>query len=159
MDQGINTVSLALTDTRVGLIFSGTVIALVYAYLVRFLAVSFGSVEAGLGKIKPSLDEAARSLGRSPAQTLWQVHRPLLWSSLLSAVMLVFVDVMKELRATLMVRPANFDTLAVRVYRLASDERLVEASGSALAIVLVGLLPVIILSWQMVRTRSQQESP
>ena len=117
---------------------------------------SFGSVEAGLGKIKPSLDEAARSLGRSPAQTLWQVHRPLLWSSLLSAVMLVFVDVMKELPATLMVRPANFDTLAVRVYRLASDERLVEASGSALAIVLVGLLPVIILSWQMVRTRSEQ---
>ena len=156
LDQGINILSLNLTGARVGLVFSGTVIALVYAYLVRFLAVSFGSMEAGLGKIKPSLDEAARSLGRSPAQTLWQVHRPLLWSSLLSAVMLVFVDVMKELPATLMVRPTNFDTLAVRVYRLASDERLVEASGSALAIVLVGLLPVIVLSWQMVRSRQVQ---
>ena len=153
LDQGINSIVLALGGQRVGLVFSGTVIALVYAYLVRFLAVSFGTVEAGLGKIKPSLDEAARSLGRSPTQTLWQVHRPLMWSSILTAVMLVFVDVMKELPATLMIRPFNFDTLAVRVYRLASDERLVEASGSALAIVLVGLLPVTVLSWQMLRSR------
>lgn len=152
VDDAINRIALATGGQRVGLVLSGTVIALIYAYLVRFLAVSFGTVEAGLGKIKPSLDEAARSLGRSPGQTLWQVHRPLLWSSILTAVMLVFVDVMKELPATLMIRPFNFDTLAIRVYRLASDERLVEASGAALAIVLVGLLPVIVLSWQMVRS-------
>ena len=153
LDSGLNWVSLATTGQRVGLVFSGTVIALIYAYLVRFLAVSFGTVEAGLGKIKPSFDEAARSLGRSPTQTLWQIHRPLLWSSILTAVMLVFVDVMKELPATLMIRPFNFDTLAIRVYRLASDERLAEASGSALAIVLVGLIPVTVLSLQMVRSR------
>ena len=152
LDEVINQFTLLVSGDRVGLVFNGTVIALIYAYIVRFLAVSFGTVEAGLGKIKPSLDEAARSLGRSPAQTLWQVHRPLLWSSLLTAIMLVFVDVMKELPATLMIRPANFDTLAYRVYRLASDEQLAEASGPALAIVLVGLLPVIVLSWQMVRS-------
>ena len=156
LDNGINAIALGMGGERVGLVFSGTVIALVYAYLVRFLAVSFGTVEAGLGKIKPSLDEAARSLGRSPTQTLWQVHRPLMWSSILTAVMLVFVDVMKELPATLMIRPFNFDTLAVRVYRLASDERLAEASGSALAIVLVGLLPVTVLSWQMLRSRQSR---
>ncbi|WP_225887062.1 ABC transporter permease [Nodosilinea nodulosa] len=132
-----------------GLLLSGTIIALLFAYLVRFLAVSFGAVEAGLGKIKPSLDDAARSLGQSPSQTLLQVHRPLLGSSLLTAIMLVFVDVMKELPATLIIRPFNFDTLAVRVYQYAADERLIEASAPALAIILVGLLPVLWLSKQI----------
>ena len=155
LDQWINSLTLGIWDVRVGLIFSGTVIALVYAYLVRFLAVSFGSVESGLAKIKPSLDEAARSLGQTPSQTLLKVHTPLMWGSVVTAMMLVFVDVMKELPATLMIRPFDFDTLAIRVYQLASDERLAEASGSALAIVLVGLLPVIILSWQMLQTRKQ----
>lgn len=158
LDQGINEISLAAGGQRVGLVFSGTVIALVYAYLVRFLAVSFGTVEAGLDKIQPSLDEAARSLGRSPTQTLWQVHRPMLWSSILTAVMLVFVDVIKELPATLMINPRNFETLAVRLYRYASDERLTEASGSALVIVLVGLIPVTVLSWQMRRSPRSREN-
>ncbi|MGG6242122.1 ABC transporter permease [Nodosilinea sp. AN01ver1] len=132
-----------------GLLLSGTIIALLFAYLVRFLAVSFGAVEAGLSKIKPSLDDAARSLGQSPQQTLLKVHRPLLGSSLLTAAMLVFVDVMKELPATLIIRPFNFDTLAVRVYQYAADERLIEASAPALAIVVVGLLPVLWLSRQI----------
>ncbi|MEM9135764.1 MAG: iron ABC transporter permease [Cyanobacteria bacterium P01_F01_bin.42] len=155
LDDVINQITLATVGSRVGLVFSGTVAALVYAYIVRFLAVAFSTVEAGLSKIKPSLDEAARSLGKTPAQTLWLVHRPLLWSSLLTGGMLVFVDVMKELPATLMIRPFDFDTLAYRVYRLASDERLAEASGPALAIVLVGLIPVIGLSWQIARTSSR----
>jgi iron(III) transport system permease protein len=129
-----------------GLLLSGTMVALIFAYLVRFLAVSFGAVEAGLTKIKPSLDDAARSLGQSPRQTLTNIHLPLLNSSLLTAIMLVFVDVMKELPATLIIRPFNFDTLAVRVYQYAADERLVEASAPALAIILVGLLPVFWLS-------------
>jgi iron(III) transport system permease protein len=134
-----------------GLLLSGTMVALIFAYLVRFLAVSFGAVEAGLTKIKPSLDDAARSLGQSPRQTLTNIHLPLLNSSLLTAVMLVFVDVMKELPATLIIRPFNFDTLAVRVYQYAADERLVEASAPALAIILVGLLPVFWLSRRIAR--------
>jgi iron(III) transport system permease protein len=136
-----------------GLLLSGTIIALVFAYLVRFLAVSFGTVEASLGKIKPSLDDAARSLGQSPANTLVKVHTPMMWGGLLTAGMLVFVDVMKELPATMIVRPFNFDTLAVRVYTVASDERLAEASGSALVLVVVGMIPVIILSWRIAKSR------
>jgi iron(III) transport system permease protein len=134
-----------------GLLLSGTVVALILAYLVRFLAVAFGAIDSGLAQIKPSLDDAARSLGQSPGQTLTQVHIPLLRGSLLTALLMVFVDVMKELPATLIIRPFNFDTLAVRVYQYASDERLVEAAAPALAILLVGLGPVIWLSRQITR--------
>jgi iron(III) transport system permease protein len=95
-------------------------------------------------------------LGHKPLSTLVRVHMPILRGSLLTAMLLVFVDVIKELPATLIVRPFNFDTLAVRVYRLASDERLVEASGGALAIVLVGILPVIVLSTAIARSREQR---
>ena len=132
-----------------GLLLSGTIFALIFAYLVRFLALSFGSVESSLTSIKPSLDDASRSLGYGATATLLKVHIPLLWKGILAAGILVFVDVMKELSATLIIRPFNFNTLAIHVYNLAADERLAEASGSALAIVLVGLIPVIILSWQM----------
>lgn len=132
-----------------GLLLSGTIAALVFAYLVRFLAVSLGSIEASLQRIQPSLDDAARSLGHNSTQTLRRIHAPLMRGGLLTAAILVFVDVMKELPATLIVRPFNFDTLAVRVYQLASDERLAEAAAPALAIVLVGLLPVLLLSWQL----------
>lgn len=138
-----------------GLLLSGTIVGLVFAYLVRFLAVSFGTVEASLGKITRSMDDAARSLGHKPLSTLFRVHMPMLWGSLFTAVLLVFVDVTKELPATLIVRPFNFDTLAVRVYRLASDERLAEASGGALAIVLVGILPVVLLSLAITRSRKR----
>ncbi|NJL47245.1 MAG: iron ABC transporter permease, partial [Leptolyngbyaceae cyanobacterium SM2_5_2] len=137
-----------------GLLLSGTIVALIFAYLVRFLAVSFGAIESGLSKIKPSLDEAARSLGQNPQATLAKIHVPLLRSSLLTAAMLVFVDVMKELPATLIIRPFNFDTLAVRVYQYAADERLIEASAPALMIIIVGLLPVLWLSRQIALERS-----
>ncbi|MCT0252612.1 MULTISPECIES: iron ABC transporter permease [unclassified Synechocystis] len=138
---------------KMGLLLSGTIAILVYAYLVRFLAVALGSLEGSLGKIKPSLDDAARSLGKSPSQILWQVHAPLMTGGLLTAVMLVFVDVMKELPATLVIRPFNFDTLAIRVYQYASDERLIEAAAPALTIILAGMLPVIFLSVQIARSR------
>ncbi|MGB3614027.1 MAG: iron ABC transporter permease [Elainellaceae cyanobacterium] len=134
-----------------GLLLSGTIVALVLAYLVRFLAVAFNTVNAGLLRIKPSLDEAARSLGYTPTSTLVRVHAPLMRASLLTAAILVFVDVMKELPATLIVRPFNFDTLAVQVYRLAADERLSEAAAPALAIIVVGLLPVALLTWRIRR--------
>jgi iron(III) transport system permease protein len=128
-----------------GLLLSGTVAALVFAYLVRFLGVALSAVESGLTRIKPSLFAAARVLGRSPGQAVREVELPLARGALLTAAVLVFVDTMKELPATLIVRPFDFDTLAVRVHNLASDERLAEASTAALLIVLVGLLPVVAL--------------
>ena len=133
-------------DVSSGLLFSGTLFALMFAYMVRFLAVSVGTVEAALGKIKHSMDDAARSLGLKPKQVLFQIHMPLMRRSLLTAILLVFVDVLKELPATLILRPFNFNTLAVRAYELASDERLADASTAALCIVIVGIIPVILLS-------------
>ncbi len=136
-----------------GLILTGTIAALVFAYLVRFLAVSYNTIEASLGKISPAMDHASRSLGQGPRGTLLRVHAPIMRGGILTAGLLVFVDVMKELPATLIVRPFNFDTLAIRVYRLASDERLAEASTAALTIVAVGVLPVILLSAAIRRSR------
>ncbi len=141
----------AATGVAPGLILTGGIAALVYAYLVRFFAVSLQAVDAGLAKITPSMDDAARSLGCGPGETLTRVHAPLLWRSALSAGLLVFVDVMKELPATFVMRPFNFDTLAVQAYNLASDERLTEASTAALTIVVVGLLPLIVLSRMILR--------
>ncbi len=129
-----------------GLLLSGTIAALVFAYVVRFLSVSLQSVESGLARIRPSLDESARSLGYGPGGVLAKIHVPLLRGSLLAALLLVFVDVLKELPATLILRPFNFNTLAVRTYELASDERLADAATPALAIVMIGLLPVILLA-------------
>ena len=136
-----------------GLIFTGTIVALVYAYLVRYLSVAVQTVEAGLSKITPSMDDAARSLGLGPAPTLRRVHAPMLWGSLLTAGLLVFVDVMKELPATFAMRPFNFDTLAIEAYNLTKDERLAEAAIPSLLIVAVGLLPLIIISRRMTRER------
>ncbi len=130
-----------------GLLLSGTIFSLIFAYLVRFLAVAFSSTESSLNKITPSLDDASRSLGYTATPTLIKIHAPLMAGGLLTSAMLVFVDVMKELPATLVIRPFNFDTLAIRVYQYASDERLIEASAPALAIVTVGIIPVILLTW------------
>ena len=144
-----NTVDQWLRDqfnVSSGLLLSGTLFALMFAYMVRFLAVSVGTVEAALGKIRHSMDDAARSLGLKPRQVLMAIHMPLMRRSLLTAVLLVFVDVLKELPATLILRPFNFNTLAVRAYELASDERLADASTAALSIVIAGIIPVILLS-------------
>ncbi len=136
-----------------GLILSGTLAAVVFAYLVRFLAVALQTVEAGLAKIRPSMDEAGRSMGCRPDGVLRRIHLPMLRGSLLTALLLVFVDVLKELPATLILRPFNFNTLAVRAYELASDERLADSAPAALMIVLVGLLPVILISRSITRSR------
>jgi len=140
---------------QTGLLLTGTVIALVYAYVVRFLAIALQAVDAGLARITPSMDDAARSLGLGPAGTLRKVHAPMLWSSLVGGALLVFVDVMKELPATFAMRPFNFDTLAVEVYNLTKDERLGEAALPSIIIVLVGLVPLILLSRQMAKGRSR----
>ncbi|MFB6275789.1 MAG: ABC transporter permease [Halothece sp.] len=154
LDKTVDSWMRATFDVSPGLLLSGTVTALIFAYLVRFLAVSFNAVESSLEKIKPSLDEASRSLGHSVSSTLLHVHTPLMWGGILTAVMLVFVDVMKELPATLIMRPFNFDTLAVQVYQYASDERLIEAAAPALTIILVGIIPVIFLSFKIAQSRN-----
>ncbi|SHL19840.1 iron(III) transport system permease protein [Halomonas caseinilytica] len=132
-----------------GLIFSGSAFILIYAYVVRFLAVSFNALEASLGKVTPNMDAAARTLGQTAGGTLRRIHTPIMRSSLLAAAILVFVDVMKELPATIILRPFDFDTLAVRAHNLATDERLAEASTASLTIVVVGIMPVVLLSLAM----------
>jgi iron(III) transport system permease protein len=127
-------------------VITGTVVGLVYAYLVRFSAVALQSVEAGYARVPLSVDETARMLGSGAGRTFWMLHLPLLKRSAGAAALLVFVDVMKELPATLVLRPFGSDTLAVVAYNLARDERLAEAALPSLAIVAVGLLPVIVLS-------------
>ncbi len=146
LDQQVDGLLRRHFDLSSGLLLSGTLIALLSGYLVRFLAVSLQTVEAGLGRIRPTMDDAARCLGLRPLQVLQRVHIPILRSSLFTALLLVFVDVMKELPATLVLRPFDFNTLAVRAFELAADERLADSSSAALTIVLAGLLPVILLS-------------
>jgi iron(III) transport system permease protein len=153
LDNSIDALFRALFGISTGLLLTGTIAALVFAYLVRFLAVSLNTVEASLGKIRSSLDDAARNLGQGPFGTLTLIHAPLMWGSLLTAALVVFVDVMKELPATLIMRPFNFDTLAVQAYNMASDERLREAALPSLAIVAVGILPLILLSRSIARAR------
>ncbi len=129
-----------------GLLFGGTAVAVVYAYCVRFFAVAQHGLEASLKRISPSMDASARTLGAGQFEMLWRVHWPLLRPSLATAALLVFVDCLKELPATLVLRPFNFDTLAVVAYNFAADERLAEAALPSLVIVLVGLLPVTVLA-------------
>jgi len=154
LDQLLSYLRQVVLQQPPGLVISGTLTALVFGYLVRFLAVALATVEATLMRIPPSLDEASRSLGQGSLGTLWRVHLPLMRGGTLGAMLLVFVDVMKELPATMVLRPFNFDTLAVRTYRMAADERLAEAGAPALAIVLVGILPVILLNSQIARQRN-----
>ena len=133
-------------DLDQGLILTGSIALLIYALVVRFLTVSYNSLSGGMAKIPPAMDSAARSLNASPLTVIRRIHMPLLAPSLAAGAALVFIDVMRELPATLMLRPDNMETLATRVYRLASDERIAEASTSALIIVLLGLLPVYLLN-------------
>ncbi|MDX1597337.1 MAG: iron ABC transporter permease [Marinobacter sp.] len=137
-----------------GLLLSGSAFALVFAYTVRFLAVSAGSVESALQKITPSMDMASRSMGHSPGSTLLRVHLPMLRGTLITAALVVFVDCMKELPATLILRPFNFETLATYVYQFASDEKLAHSALPALIIVLAGIIPIILMSRSISNTRS-----
>ncbi|AVJ55445.1 iron ABC transporter permease [Idiomarina sp. OT37-5b] len=146
MDHRIIDFSRWAFDVNPGLLLSGTVVALLFAYSVRFLSVSLQTVSSGLEQITPQMDDTARTLGASPRRILWRVHLPLLRSSILAALILVLVDVMKELPATLVLRPFDFNTLAVRAFEMASDERLADAGPPALMIVAVGLIPVMMLS-------------
>jgi len=155
-DNAVDAVARAQFGVSPGLLLSGTVFAMAFGYLVRFLALSYGTIEAGLGKVTPSMDGAARTLGHAPFSVLRRVHLPLLRGSLLTAAILVFVDCMKELPLTLLLRPFNFETLATNVHQLASAELLEQSARGALAIVAAGILPVIALSRTIRRSRPGQ---
>lgn len=157
LDNTIDSFARSNFQVSTGLLLSGTLFAMIFAYVVRFLSVSYNGINSSLQKISPSVDEASRGMGYSFSEILRKIHIPMLSGGLLSAFLLVFVDVMKELPATIIIRPFNFDTLAVQVYRLASDERLGESAGAALAIVLVGIIPVILLSKTITRSRKTEE--
>lgn len=146
LDNFISSQTKAWLGFGTGLLLSGSGVGIIYAYVIRFLAVSYGQIESGLGKISPHLDMAARTLGRTETKTLLQIHLPILKPVLLSALLLTFVDCMKELPATILLRPFNFETLATTVFSAASREAFGEAALPSLAIVLVGLLPVIFLA-------------
>jgi len=153
LDNAVDLWAESTFGVRTGLLLSGSLFALIFAYSVRFLTAALNTVESGLQKIKPSVDEAARTLGCSEGQVLRRIYLPVVRGSVLTAVLIVFVDVLKELPATLVLRPFNFNTLAVRTYELASDERLAEAALPALTIVFCGLIPVVILSQAIRRSR------
>ncbi len=158
IDNTIDSFARSNFDISTGLLLSGTLFAMIFAYVVRFLSVSYNGINSSLQKISPNIDEASRGMGYSFSQILSKVHIPILSGGLLSAFLLVFVDVMKELPATIIIRPFNFDTLAVQVYRLASDERLGESAGAALAIVLAGIIPVILLSKTITKSRKTEKN-
>ena len=160
-DKGLRAWMISWFGVEPGLLLTGGILGLLFAYVARFLAVSLQSVDAGLARITPAMDDAARALGEGPGRTLKRVHLPILRVNLLTAGLIVFVDVMKELPATLILRPFNFDTLAVQAYKLAADERLAEASTASLAIVAAGMIPVILLARQVsqpARRRQRSET-
>lgn len=156
VEGAVGWVSSSLFGVSAGLLISGTTGAVVFAYVVRFMAISNGALEAGFEKLSPNLDAVARSLGRTKVMVMREVHLPLLRSAIGTAALLVFVDAMKELPATLLLRPFNFDTLATHVYTLASLDQFEESAPAALAIVLIGLVPVVMLSKVVSRGRPKR---
>lgn len=159
LDHAVDAASERWFGVSTGLLFSGSVAALIFAYCVRFMAAALGPVEAGLAKVTTNMDQAARSLGHGPAATLRDVHWPLIKGSALTGGILVFVDALKELPMTLILRPFNFETLATHVYQYASDELLEESALAALVIVLAGLLPVILINKVIAGARAGGEIP
>ena len=143
LDFGLNDLAEWLGMQGPGLLLTGTLTAIVFGYLVRFVAIAIGSVESSMGKISPSLDMAARSLGQGTGGMLRRVHLPLVRRGLFAGAMLVFIESMKELPAALLLRPFNFETLATHVYQFVSDEMLERGALGAIVIVLVGLVPLI----------------
>jgi iron(III) transport system permease protein len=146
LDRQIKQIMLNLAGIDIGLLLSGSIFALVFAYLVRFIAVSYNPIEAGFNKTSIHLEEAARSLGAGSFKTLWKIDMPIIKTSALSALLLVFVDVLKELPLTLILRPFNFHTLATKTYELASDEMIAESANPALVIILTGIIPILVIN-------------
>lgn len=152
MDHLVNDIAKAMEWGRPGLIFSGSMFAIIFAMVVRFSAVAIGSIESSLGKISPSLDMASRTMGCNANQMLWRVHFPLVRRGALIAGLLMFIESMKELNAALLLRPFNFETLATYVYNFASDEHLELAALPAVLLVLVGLIPLVLINRSLEHT-------
>ena len=142
-----------ITGVDIGLILTGSAAAVVFAYVVRFAVVAHGAIDGALGRITPTMELAARTLGSTRGRVLARIHVPMIRGSVLTAALLIFVDSVKELPATLILRPFNFETLSTTVYNSASLENLAEAGPPALAIIIVGLLPVAILAGTLNRSR------
>lgn len=156
-DNALDAFMEARFNIDTGLLITGSIWLLIAAYGVRFMAAALSAYDAGLSTINPNVDAVARTLGRNPRRLLAGVHLPILRPSILTGLLIVFVDVMKELPATLIMRPFNFDTLAVQAHRLAADERLGEAAVPSLVIAAVGLLPVVILCLSLGRERTARQ--
>jgi iron(III) transport system permease protein len=153
VDNALDELSRSLFDAPLGLLISGTATGLVVGYVVRFLALSYRTVDASLARITPSMDGAARTLGCGAGAALRRVHLPLVRPSVITAALLVFVDTMKELPLTLILLPFDFDTLATFVYQYASDELLEESALGALTIVAAGVIPVLLMSQTIAHSR------
>ncbi len=147
-----------LSSKTAGLLFSGTLFTLVFAYIVRFMAVGYNPVEAGFQKIGIHVNEASRLLGVRSTKTLWKIDLPLIKTSLVSGALLVFVDVLKELPLTLILRPFNFQTLATKTFDMATNEMIAESSNAALIIILTGIIPIILLN-RMIMKRGKEAKP
>ena len=143
VDEGINWLTRMLSGTGAGLLLAGSVAAVICAYVVRFMAIATGFAQAGLARISTELDDAARAVGTQPAAMMWAIHLPLMRPALWGAALLVFVDCLKELPATLLLRPLNVETLSTYIYQFATRGNFEEGSLAALLIVLVGIFPVI----------------
>lgn len=155
VDGWIDHIAGAAGGGSIRLMISSSVFALIYAYLVRFLAVGYNNLEAGYERISVSLDESASSLGSSKRRTLREIHLPLLKGALLGGGLLIFVDVLKELPLTLILRPFNFDTLAIRAYEYASDERVAQSAPAALIVILTGMIPAFFMNMLLTKTTSK----
>ena len=152
MDHIVNDTAKMMNLGQPGLIFSGSMFALIFALTVRFSAVAIGSIESSLNRVPPSLDMASRTMGCNSNQMLWRVHFPLIRRGALIAGLLVFIESMKELNAALLLRPFNFETLATYVYNFASDEQLELAALPAVLLVLVGLIPLVLVNRSLEHT-------
>ncbi len=141
------------TSEQVGMILSGSLFIMVLAYIVRFMAVGYNAIDAGFQKTGPSVNEVARSLGASPVRTLWKIDLPLIRNSIAAAILLAFVDILKELPLTLILRPFNFNTLATKAFDMATNEMIAESANASLVVVLTGVIPIILLN-NVIRGRS-----
>ncbi|WP_373818872.1 ABC transporter permease [Glaesserella sp.] len=155
-DHKLHAMLKSLDLSPVGLIFSGSLFALVLAYTIRFLAMAIGSLETSLGRISPSLEMASQTMGTNGIRMFKRIHIPLIYKGMITAGLMVFIESMKELNASLLLRPFNFDTLATHVFTFTSDEQLERAALPAIVLVLVGLIPVIWLTRSLI-SQSEKE--
>ena len=154
-DNYINQILLENFNISIGLFFSGTIFILIFAYCIRFLTVSSRTIKAGLDSVSLATDEAARSLGANNISMFIKIHFHLLKTPLLISFLVVFIDVMKELPLTSILRPFNFNTLSVKAFELAADERIADASSSAIMIVIAGIIPVILITRNILGKRNK----